>query len=114
MTLLGKDGKARVSLMLDGGDSPIIQMSDAAGRHQLSLDVREGIGPAIALRDTERDSGVVLTSDRTGVAALGFIGEHARSQIELGINPDGSVALTLYDKEGKVVFSTPRAAKDAP
>lgn len=114
LALLGKDGKARIVLMLDADDSPGIFLKDGTGRHQLSMDVPQGTGPAIALRDMDRDSGITFGTDPTGVSALGFMGAHARSQIELGIAPDGSVAFRLYDRDGKVIFTASDPAKTAP
>ncbi len=105
---LDNDGQRRILLGIDNNGAPGISLIDPEDGKLVVLDIPRKSGGALAFRDREAKSGILLGSGPAGVSALGFMGDDGRAHIQIGLKPDGSGQVTVLDRLGNISFRTPQ------
>jgi hypothetical protein len=108
MEFLDNDGRRRILFGVDHTGDPRISVIDPEGGNMVVLETQRKLGAALAFRNHEHKSGILLGSGPPGVFALGFMAEDGRAHVQMGLKPDGSGEVTVLDRAGNSVFRTPR------
>ena len=109
LEFLDSEGHPRIALTVNEANAAVLSLVHPTTGDLLVLDVAPNRGSTISLRDGSSRSGLLLTTDKSGVAALGFMDNEGNPVLQLGVDPDGSGMVTLLSKDGRKLFEAPVA-----
>ena len=99
--LRDQNGKPRAAWQTGADGSPSLALFDEKGTTRLGFALQAG-NPLLTFADQEARSRIVLGQSDDGILTFAFRGPADKLlRAGLSVNPDGSSAFALYDREGK-------------